>query len=48
MPKNCSKDVSLVVDYMDDVFMHGTEAEKVKLKTMFGLEYLTHYDDVMG
>lgn len=48
MPKNCSKDVSLVVDYMDSVFAKGTAAEKLSLKKMFGLEYLTHDDDVMG
>jgi len=48
MPKNCSKDVSLVIDYMDNVFNRGTDAEKLALKTKFGLESLEHNDDVMG
>ncbi|CAL3969226.1 unnamed protein product [Diplocarpon coronariae] len=48
MPKNCSKDVTAVVEYMDDVFQHGTESEKVALKTQFGLQDLDHYDDVMS
>ncbi|KAK2627286.1 hypothetical protein QTJ16_003252 [Diplocarpon rosae] len=48
MPKNCSKDITAVVEYMDDVFQHGTESEKVELKTQFGLGALDHYDDVMG
>lgn len=48
MPKNCSKDVTLVVDYMDDVFKKGTASEQLALKQKFGLEYLTHADDVMG
>ncbi|TVY33265.1 putative extracellular serine carboxypeptidase [Lachnellula subtilissima] len=33
MPKNCSKDVSAVIDYMDNVWAHGTDAEKLALKT---------------
>ena len=48
MPKNCSKDIGLVVDYMDDVFTHGTDAEKLALKTKFGLEGLEHPEDVMA
>ncbi|PVH89666.1 putative serine protease K12H4.7 [Cadophora sp. DSE1049] len=48
MPKNCSKDITAVVEYMDDVFMHGKESEKLALKAQFGLESLDHYDDVMG
>ena len=47
MPKNCSKDITAVVEYMDDVFMHGKESEKLALKAQFGLESLDHYDDVM-
>ncbi len=48
MPVNCSKDVSLVVDYMDKVFTTGTAEERLALKTQFGLEDLEHDDDVMG
>lgn len=48
MAKNCSKDISAVVEYMDDVFQKGTESEKLALKTQFGLESVEHDDDVMG
>jgi hypothetical protein len=48
MPKNCSKDVNLVIEYMDHVFTHGNESEQLALKKKFGLEYLKHGDDVMG
>jgi hypothetical protein len=48
MPKNCSKDVSLVIDYMDNVFNRGTAAEKLALKTKFGLQSLAQPADVMS
>jgi hypothetical protein len=48
MPANCSKDVSLVIDYMDNVLTRGTDAEVHSLKAMFGLESLEHNDDFMG
>ena len=48
MPANCSKDVTLVVDYMDDVLMHGSASEILALKTRFGLEALEHNDDFMA
>lgn len=48
MAKNCSKDINLVIEYMDNVFTHGSETEQLALKKKFGLEYLTHADDVMG
>ncbi|KAI9051530.1 hypothetical protein LZ554_004576 [Drepanopeziza brunnea f. sp. 'monogermtubi'] len=48
MPKNCSSDITAVVEHMDKVFMKGTDAEKLALKTQFGLESLEHNDDVMG
>nr|POF03037.1 putative extracellular serine carboxypeptidase [Quercus suber] len=48
MPKNCSKDVSLVVDYMDDILMHGSASEIDSLKAKFGLQNVTHNDDFMG
>lgn len=48
MPKNCSKDVGLVVEYMDHVFNTGTDDEKLALKTKFGLESIEHNDDVMA
>jgi hypothetical protein len=45
MPKNCSKDVSLVVDHVDKVLTTGSAAEKTALKSMFGLEAVEHDDD---
>ncbi|KAF7935655.1 hypothetical protein BELL_0103g00180 [Botrytis elliptica] len=48
MPKNCSKDVSLVIDYMDNVLTHGSKSEVTALKTKFGLESVKHNDDFMA
>lgn len=48
MPQNCSADVSLVIDHMDDVLMNGSPSEIVELKTMFGLQNVTHNDDFMA
>ncbi|TAQ90255.1 hypothetical protein B7494_g1445 [Chlorociboria aeruginascens] len=45
MPKNCSKDLSLVIDHIDNILIHGTAAEKTALKTQFGLAALEHDDD---
>ena len=45
MAKNCSADVSLVVDHVDSVLSHGTAAEIQALKEMFGLQDLEHNDD---
>ena len=45
MAKNCSADVSLVVDHVDSVLTNGTAAEILALKKMFGLQDLEHNDD---
>lgn len=45
MPKNCSKDVSRVVDYVDRVASSGTKEQQQKLKELFGLGELEHFDD---
>lgn len=45
MPKNCSKDVSRVVDYVDRVASSGTKEQQQKLKELFGLGDLEHFDD---
>lgn len=45
MAKNCSADVSRVVDYVDQVSKYGTKAQQKKLQTLFGLGDLEHYDD---
>lgn len=48
MPKNCSKDVNLVIEHMDNVINTGTADEINDLKAMFGLESLEHNDDFMA
>jgi hypothetical protein len=48
MPKNCSKDVNLVVEHMDNVLTTGSEQDKHDLKAMFGLETIEHDDDFMA
>jgi len=48
MPTNCSRDVSLVVEYMDGVFTHGSQREQQKLKDMFGLGSIEYNADVMN
>lgn len=48
MPANCSKDVSLVIDHMDDILTSGNTTAIHALKTRFGLENVTHNDDFMA
>ncbi|KAH6680540.1 putative serine protease K12H4.7 [Halenospora varia] len=48
MPKNCSKDLSLVIDYMDNVWRRGSAADQLALKKKFGMEFLEHPEDVMA
>jgi hypothetical protein len=48
MPQNCSRDASLVIEYVDDVLVHGTSQEKQLLKAKFGLENVTHDDDFVS
>ncbi|KAH0359037.1 serine carboxypeptidase, partial [Aureobasidium melanogenum] len=45
MPKNCSSDISLVIDHIDSVLLNGTASEIHSLKKSFGLEDLDHNDD---
>ena len=45
MPKNCSKDVNLAIEYIDDVLLHGSDDEVRALKARFGLEDVEHNDD---
>ncbi|KAF2815716.1 uncharacterized protein BDZ99DRAFT_514359 [Mytilinidion resinicola] len=45
MPKNCSKDMSLIVDHVDKVGTKGTDEEKTALKDMFGLGDVEHFRD---
>ncbi|KAL1968061.1 hypothetical protein VTN77DRAFT_2191 [Rasamsonia byssochlamydoides] len=45
LPANCSKDVSLVVDYVDSILQSGNATAKQQLKDLFGLGELEHDDD---
>ena len=45
MAQNCSKDVSRVAEHVDKVGKSGTAEEQQKLKELFGLGALEHYDD---
>ena len=45
MPKNCSKDVNLVIEHIDDVLKTGSDEAVYDLKAMFGLETVEHNDD---
>ncbi|KAL5353067.1 hypothetical protein ACLOAV_001097 [Pseudogymnoascus australis] len=47
MPRNCSSDVSKVVEYIDKVFAKGSKKEQVALKQKFGLGKLRN-DDFSG
>lgn len=44
MPKNCSKDVTAVIDHVDTILLNGTTEEKLALKKRFGLESLVDED----
>ncbi|GJE96313.1 serine carboxypeptidase S28-domain-containing protein [Phanerochaete sordida] len=48
MPKNCSADVEAVIAHVDKVFTSGTKAEIDALKANWGMQDLTHLDDVAG
>ncbi|KAL2059832.1 hypothetical protein VTL71DRAFT_9987 [Oculimacula yallundae] len=48
MPKNCSSDITKVIEYMDRVLQKGTAEEQLALKTMFGLESVEHNADFMN
>ncbi|TQS36050.1 hypothetical protein Golomagni_03509 [Golovinomyces magnicellulatus] len=48
MPKNCSKDISRVIDFLDDLMIHGNKSDKYAMKERFGLESVEHDDDFMS
>lgn len=48
MPKNCSKDISVVIDYMDNILTTGSADEQHALKAKFGMEDIVHNDDFMA
>ena len=48
MPKNCSADVETVIAHIDKTFTSNNRAEINRIKTLFGLQNMTHLDDVAG
>lgn len=48
MPKNCSADVSLAIEYIDGILMGDDAAAITALKTKFALGDLEHNDDFAG
>lgn len=45
MPKNCSADVTLVIDYVDSVLVSNDTSAKQALKEKFGLGDIVHETD---
>lgn len=48
MPKNCSADVEAVVAFFDKTFTGDNQTAIDDLKALYGLQNLTHLDDVAG
>ena len=48
MPKNCSADVEAVINHIDETFTGKNQTAIKEIKALFGLEALTHLDDVAG
>ncbi|KAF2215786.1 hypothetical protein CERZMDRAFT_81896 [Cercospora zeae-maydis SCOH1-5] len=48
MAKNCSADVERVVDYLDNIMIHGTQDEFVAIKDKFGAPGLQDKADFMN
>ncbi|TLD10195.1 hypothetical protein PgNI_05425 [Pyricularia grisea] len=44
MPRNCSRDVSAAIDYMDGLFKNGSRSDVQKLKAKFMLDSLSDAD----
>lgn len=48
MPSNCSADVQAVISHIDTTFRGNNTAAIQTIKENFGLEKLSHLDDVAG
>ena len=46
MPQNCSADVQAVVEHVDQVLTTGTADQIDLLKANWGMQNVTHLDDV--
>jgi hypothetical protein len=45
MPANCSSDLVAVIEHVDTVLTTGTDADRLALKTAFGLSTVVHDAD---
>jgi hypothetical protein len=45
MPQNCSKDITRVIEYVDSIGKTGSKHQVQKLKDLFGLGDVEHFDD---
>ncbi|PMD15664.1 putative serine peptidase, partial [Hyaloscypha hepaticicola] len=45
MPANCSKDMQLIIEFVDKILFNGTQAEVLALKTLFSLQTVEHNAD---
>lgn len=48
MPKNCSADVQAVIKHVDQVFTNGNTSQVSSLKANWGMQDVTHSEDVAG
>jgi hypothetical protein len=46
MPRNCSRDVALVVDLMDHIGMNGTKQEQKEFQALFNMKDIEHFNDL--
>jgi hypothetical protein len=47
MPQNCSTDLNLVVQHLDNIGQRGSSKQQAAVKELFGLGDVAHYDDFM-
>ncbi|KAH8889449.1 hypothetical protein GQ53DRAFT_216299 [Thozetella sp. PMI_491] len=45
IPQNCSKDLALIIDYVDNILSTGSKRQTFDLKALFRLEALNHNDN---
>lgn len=46
MPQNCTADVEAVISHIDKTFTTGSTSQINALKAQFGMQNVTHLDDV--
>ncbi len=45
LPKNCTSDLEKVIEYVDNILIHGSHKDRHQLKVKFGLGRIDHLDD---